>query len=93
MIIEDMTLLDAIFMTTITITTVGYGVIKELSSAGTVFTIILILLTFLFRGDYIYDSIKLALHKGCQLHPVPKVGRHLKSPTHSFPSTKTSMNL
>ena len=43
MIIEDMTLLDAIFMTTITITTVGYGVIKELTQVGIIFTIILII--------------------------------------------------
>src|SRR5450830_1867121 len=41
MLIEKMPLLDAIFMTTITITTVGYG-IKNLSTGGTIFTIILI---------------------------------------------------
>jgi voltage-gated potassium channel len=44
MIIEKMTLLEAIFMTTITITTVGYGVVKELSTGGTIFTIILIII-------------------------------------------------
>ena len=42
MIIEDMSLLDAFFMTTITITTVGYGVVKDLSRAGIIYTIILI---------------------------------------------------
>ena len=42
-IIEKMPLLDAIFMTTITITTVGYGVIKDLTTGGTIFTIILII--------------------------------------------------
>jgi len=41
-VIEKMTFLEAIFMTTITITTVGYGLVKELSKAGTIFTIILI---------------------------------------------------
>ncbi len=41
-IIEDMSFLDALFMTTITITTVGYGVVKDLSRTGTIYTIILI---------------------------------------------------
>ncbi len=44
MVIEDMALLDALFMTTITITTVGYGVIKELSTSGIIFTIIFIII-------------------------------------------------
>ncbi|MFC2159888.1 potassium channel family protein [Actinomycetota bacterium] len=57
MIIEDMTLLDAIFMTTITITTVGYGVIKELSQEGTIFTIILIIIG---TGAAAYIIINLA---------------------------------
>jgi len=43
MLIEDLDFLNALFMTTITITTVGYGLVKELSIAGTVFTIILII--------------------------------------------------
>ncbi|MBN1299001.1 MAG: potassium channel protein [Actinobacteria bacterium] len=42
MIIEKMTLIDALFMTTITISTVGFQLVKELSRAGTIFTIILI---------------------------------------------------
>ncbi len=44
MFIEDMTFLDSLFMTTITITTVGYGLVKQLSTAGTVFTILLIII-------------------------------------------------
>lgn len=43
MIIEHLSFLDALFLTTITITTVGYGLTKELSTAGTIFTIILII--------------------------------------------------
>ena len=43
MLIEDLTFLDALFMTTITITTVGYGLIKELSMAGTIYTILRII--------------------------------------------------
>jgi voltage-gated potassium channel len=43
MTIEDMSFLDSIYMTTITISTVGYGLVKELSNAGTIYTIILII--------------------------------------------------
>ena len=43
MLIEDMAFLDSLFMTTITITTVGYELLKELSTTGTIFTIILII--------------------------------------------------
>jgi voltage-gated potassium channel len=42
MLIEHMRFQDALFMTVITITTVGYGEIKPLDSAGTAFTIALI---------------------------------------------------
>jgi voltage-gated potassium channel len=43
MLLEHMAFQDALFMTVITITTVGYGEIKPLDTAGTVFTISLIL--------------------------------------------------
>ena len=43
MLIEDLTFLNALFMTTITITTVGYGLVKDLSTAGTIYTILLII--------------------------------------------------
>jgi voltage-gated potassium channel len=42
-IIEGWTLIDSLYMTVITISTVGYGEIHPLSTAGRVFTIILIL--------------------------------------------------
>ncbi len=41
--IEDYTLLDAFYMTVITVSTVGFGEINELSSTGRIFTIFLIL--------------------------------------------------
>ncbi len=44
MFIEGMEPLDALFMTTITITTVGYGVIGRLSDAGIIFTIFFIII-------------------------------------------------
>jgi voltage-gated potassium channel len=57
MLIEKMSFLDAIFMTTITITTVGYGVVKELSKTGTIFTIVLIIIG---TGSAAYILISLA---------------------------------
>ena len=42
MVIEKWHLLDALYMTVITITTVGYGEIRQVSEPGRVFTIILI---------------------------------------------------
>lgn len=46
MVIEGDRLLDAIYMTVITISTVGFGEIHKLSMAGKVFTITLIVLSF-----------------------------------------------
>lgn len=43
MLIEDFDLLNAFYMTTITISTVGFGEVHELSVGGKIFTIILIL--------------------------------------------------
>lgn len=42
MIIEDINLLDALYMTIITLATVGYKEVKELDNPGKIFTIILI---------------------------------------------------
>ena len=44
MVLQGWSFLDALYMTVITITTVGYGEIGELSQSGRVFTIILIFL-------------------------------------------------
>ena len=44
MVFEEMTLLDALYMTVITITTVGFGEIQPLSTEGRIFTILVILL-------------------------------------------------
>ena len=43
MIIEHFTLLEAVYMTVITLSTVGYGEVRKLSDAGRIFTIILII--------------------------------------------------
>jgi voltage-gated potassium channel len=44
MIIEGFSLLDALFMTVITLTTVGYGEVRPLDEEGRLFTILLIML-------------------------------------------------
>jgi len=41
--LEGMTVINALYMTVITISTVGFGEVRELSSAGRIFTIFLIL--------------------------------------------------
>ncbi|MCP4003817.1 MAG: potassium channel protein [bacterium] len=41
-LIEDMTWFEGLYMTVITVSTVGYGEVRELSNAGRLFTIILI---------------------------------------------------
>jgi voltage-gated potassium channel len=51
MIIEGDTFLNALYMTVITISTVGFGVVHALSVPGKIFTMILILLSF---GTYAY---------------------------------------
>lgn len=53
MIIEDWSLLDALYMTVITITTVGYGEIHNVDEMGRIFTIILI---FMGMGSVAYTA-------------------------------------
>lgn len=48
MIIEDWSFLDALYMTMITLTTVGYSEIRTLSDAGRIYTIVLIFSGFGF---------------------------------------------
>ena len=55
-LIEGWSFLDALYMTVITITTVGYGEIHTLSKEGKIFTVFLIILSFGVMG-YILASI------------------------------------
>jgi voltage-gated potassium channel len=57
---KDWSLLDALYMTVITLSTIGYGEVHELSDAGKVFTICLILggaFTFLYTAAEIIRSV------------------------------------
>ena len=51
MLIENWSFFDSLYMTVITITTVGFGEVHELSSYGRLFTVVLILSTF---GTFTY---------------------------------------
>jgi len=58
-LIEDYSLLEGIYMTVITITTVGFGEIKPLSAYGRGFTVILILMGFIslaYAGQAVAES-------------------------------------
>jgi voltage-gated potassium channel len=55
-LIEGWPFLDALYMTVITITTVGYGEIQELSKAGRIFTVFLILFSIGIMG-YVLGGI------------------------------------
>ena len=62
-VIEGWSLLDALYMTVITITTVGYGEIHQLSKEGRIFTIFLILYSFGGMA-YVFASIAQTLIAG-----------------------------
>ena len=60
-LIEDMSLSDSLFMTVITITTVGFGEVQPLSDAGRLFTIALILLGVTAATNAISSAIGIFL--------------------------------
>jgi voltage-gated potassium channel len=56
MLIENYSLLDAVYMTVITVTTIGYTEVQPLSGAGKIFNIILIISSF---GTFTYAIARL----------------------------------
>lgn len=64
--LEDFTFLEAFYMTVITISTVGYGEVHELTTSGQIFTTILILLSLGVLA-YVASIIATHLFEG-QLH-------------------------
>lgn len=60
-IIEDYSTLDAIYMTVITVATVGYHEVNPLSDAGKIFTIFLILYSVGVLGYFLTNLTKLLL--------------------------------
>ncbi|MDH5719118.1 MAG: potassium channel family protein [Spirochaetia bacterium] len=63
MALEDWTFLDAVYMTVITVTTVGFGEVQKLSQNGKIFTIFLIIGGVLFYGAGLNALFKILLEK------------------------------
>ena len=64
MIIEGFNLLDAAYMTVVTVTTVGYEEVKPLSTAGRIFNILLIISSFATFAFALDDHPILAFCEG-----------------------------
>jgi voltage-gated potassium channel len=59
MLIEGWGMLDALYMTTITITTIGYGEVNAMSSGGRIFTILLIIVGVVMASYTVTSIISL----------------------------------
>jgi voltage-gated potassium channel len=63
MLIEGYGFLDAVYMTVITIATVGFGEVNPLSDGGKIFTVFLIIISFGIFG-YVVSSITRLIFEG-----------------------------
>ncbi len=64
MLIEGWTLLDALFMTVITMSTIGYGEVRILSPIGRIFTIGLIVIGVIIASYAITTAVELFTSQG-----------------------------
>jgi len=62
MLIEGYSFRDALYMTFITISTVGFGLIKPLSSGGVYFTIFLIITSFILIAFIVQSVISILIN-------------------------------
>src|ERR1700758_5181338 len=76
MLIEHMPFEDALFMTVITITTVGYGEVKPLDTAGTVFTITLIF-TGVGTAYYVLARVTEMVRRNTMMRKIRHLTRHV----------------
>ncbi len=84
MIIEDWTFLDSLYMTIITIATVGYSEVNKVSNEGRIFTLLLILLGGGFFLYLMSDIIKFLVEGRIRLvlgrykldHQIKKLSDH-----------------
>ena len=83
MLLEGHSMLEALYMTIITVSTVGYGEVKALSETGRVFTILLIILslgTLAFAGHTMVESLLEKTWSGeSRIRKVKKLISQLKS--------------
>ena len=71
-IIEDWAFFDALYMTVITIATVGYGEVHDISMTGRMFTVVLILLGvsfFLYVAGSTIQFLSCPPHSGSTRQP------------------------
>jgi voltage-gated potassium channel len=67
MLIEGYSFKDALYMTIITVTTVGFGLIQPLSPAGTYFTVLLIVTSFILIAFVIQNIISILIDTDLRL--------------------------
>jgi voltage-gated potassium channel len=83
-VIDDFTLMDAIFQTGITFTTVGFGEISEISNVGRIFTITLIIMGFavfstavgIIVNEVKNDNILKTLKERRMLYQIARLKKH-----------------
>lgn len=72
--LEGYTLIEAFYMTVITVSTVGYGEVRPLTESGRLFTAVLILFGFgavAFAGHAFVESIVVSTVSGSSVRKLP----------------------